>query len=340
MLSCKNIAPKALLGFIGLLLLTSSITLASDYMYVKATHLNVRTAGHHKARIMAVIDSWYKVKVLESLQNKWKKVLLEDWRIGYVNGWYLSTNEPYYEKVTASRYTIKFGKAFVRWFNLIKKEAVLENWDVLEVINDKIYLNNWIQVRILNAKIARYNWRVGYIWKKLVIPIEWFAYNNDEKVNTTNESINNENENIFPLNSAPSEPINIDNTIINQPSEIINWTTNWFQWFTDNTNVETINPIIDNSEINLPLDNSESGVEVDSLSPNFSNYSNDVNNEYQTDTWIEDSSNIEWMENSDNIETEEIPNDTNSQEWSQNNSDPNPSNTNMDNEISNLLNWL
>lgn len=268
----KNIISKISLWVIAIISLTSSVTLADDYMYVKATHLNVRTAWNHKAKIMAVIDSWYKVVILESLSNKWKKVLLEDWRIGYVNWGYLTTSEPYYEKVTASRYTIKFWKAFVRWLNLIKKEAVLENWDILEVTSDKIYLNNWIQVRIIESKVPRYAWRVGYIGKKLVKPIEWYIYvNNTPEYNNQENNTNYVNENYIPMNSAPSEPVvNTDNslTIDEQPSLQVEGSSNWFQWpvntfdnnwFWDNassnsSDSETPSPIIDDTSKVLPMD--------------------------------------------------------------------------------------
>lgn len=76
-------------------------------MYVKAEHLNVRSVASVKGKIVAVIDSGYKVTILESLNNGWRKVLLENGQVGYVNGHYLVSQEPYYEKVVSARYTIK-----------------------------------------------------------------------------------------------------------------------------------------------------------------------------------------------------------------------------------------
>jgi len=45
----------------------------------------------------------------------------------------------------------------MRGFDLVKKVAVLNQGDILEVTSEKIYLNRWIQVRVVDAKHPRYN---------------------------------------------------------------------------------------------------------------------------------------------------------------------------------------
>lgn len=172
----KKQAIKGLLTILAITWMASTITLADDYMYVKATHLNVRAEGTVKSKIIATVDSWYKVTILESLTNWWKKVLLENWQIWYVNGWYLVASEPAYEKVTSARYTIKSGTAFMRGFDLIQKVAVLNQGDILEVTSEKVYLNRWIQVRVVDAKHPRYNWRTWYVAKRLLSELSWYEY--------------------------------------------------------------------------------------------------------------------------------------------------------------------
>lgn len=174
--SYKKYIAKATLCIMALTSIAASTTLADDYLYVKASHLNVRTAPSVKGKIMATVDSWYRVKILEVATWNWRKVLLENWEVGYMNSKYLTDAEPYYEKVTSSRYTIRSGKAFLRGFDLTSKVAVLEKWDVLEITSEKVYLSKWIQVRVVSSKIKRYEWRVWYIVKKLTEPLEGYAY--------------------------------------------------------------------------------------------------------------------------------------------------------------------
>lgn len=171
----KHIA-RWVLALFALTTVSSSITLADDYMYVKAAHLNVRSVWSIKGKIVATIDSWYKVTVLESLSNWWKKVLLENGQTGYVNSSYLVAWEPAYEKVSSARYTIKSWDAFLRWFDLVKKVAVLSHWDTLEVTSEKVYLNRWVQVRVITAKHSRYVWRTWYVAKRLLSTLEWYEY--------------------------------------------------------------------------------------------------------------------------------------------------------------------
>jgi uncharacterized protein YgiM (DUF1202 family) len=68
----------------ALSLFVTATTLADDFMYVKAAHLNVRATASIKSKIIAIVDSGYKVTVLDNT-NKWKKVLLENGQVGYVN---------------------------------------------------------------------------------------------------------------------------------------------------------------------------------------------------------------------------------------------------------------
>ena len=225
MISRKKIA-RSLLAVFAIWFLGSSTTLADDYMFVKAAHLNVRAWASVKTKIVAVIDSWYRVTVIESLSNWWKHVLLENGQYWYVNGSYLVAAEPEYEKVTSARYTIASWKAFMRGFDLESKVAVLENWDVLEVTSEKVYLNRWIQVRVVSAKFERYVWRTWYVAKRLLAPIDGFTYEapqpempayedqalTDPSVNlddTSSEDTSSDDLSIEDLmgdlNSAPSE---------------------------------------------------------------------------------------------------------------------------------------
>ncbi len=214
---------------IACLILSASIfyttSLADDYMYVKASHLNVRDSKLFRGKIIAVIDSWYKVTVLETLNNGWKRVLLENWQEGYVNGKYLVEEAPYYEKAQWSKYTVVSPRVFVRWDNIINKIAVLHKWDMLETMSEKIYLSKWVRVKITSATISRYNWRIGYIAKQLVKVVEWTEYSQTsaENVNLADDStfinnaqsnsdssfmdeyINSISNNSPELNSAPEE---------------------------------------------------------------------------------------------------------------------------------------
>ena len=193
------------IGFVA-----SSTTLADDYMYVKAAHLNVRSKASVKSKIVAVIDSGYKVTVLNAQSNGWSQVLLENGQIGYVANKFLATAEPYYEKVTSARYTIKSGSAFMRGFDLKRKVAVLNQGDVLEVTSEKVYLNRWIQVRVVDAKSARYNWRTGYVAKRLLAPMEGFEYTAPVE-EVAPAPVEETPADLMPdLNSAPEAPAAVE----------------------------------------------------------------------------------------------------------------------------------
>jgi uncharacterized protein YgiM (DUF1202 family) len=104
-------------GTISILALSSlmfTTTLADDYLYVSATHLNVRAKSSFRSSIIATVDNGYKVTVLESHDNGWKKVLLENGEEGYVNGRYLTEQAPYFEKAQGSSYVVKVYSAYMR----------------------------------------------------------------------------------------------------------------------------------------------------------------------------------------------------------------------------------
>jgi uncharacterized protein YgiM (DUF1202 family) len=205
----------SLLAVIALTSVATATTLADDYMYVKAAHLNIRAAGTVRAKIVATVDSGYKVTVLESLSNGWKKVLLENGETGFVNGGYLISQEPAFEKVTSARYTIQSGSAFMRAFDLKRKVAVLNQGDILEVTSEKVYLNRWIQVRVVEAKHDRYVGRTGYVAKRLLAPVSGYEYVAPEETaavedtsvdtTTTDETSAPEATDPFEMNSAPAQ---------------------------------------------------------------------------------------------------------------------------------------
>ena len=203
----KKILSKITLGSIVLGSIFSSTTLADDYAYVKVVHLNIRAAWIHTAKIIATVDKWYKVTILETLDNGWEKVLLENGETGYLNGKYVTDIEPQYEKVSWSKYTIKSWRAFLRWFNMTSKVAVLEKWDTLEVTSDKLYLSKWIQVRVSDSKTAKYIWRTWYVAKALVQVIDGYEFapeQIDTSVNPVDTSVL-DNPPPFELNSAPAD---------------------------------------------------------------------------------------------------------------------------------------
>jgi uncharacterized protein YgiM (DUF1202 family) len=181
-----------IMAFLGTLVATT--TLADDFMYVTAYHLNVRAEGTFRSGIIATVDSGYKVVIMEELPNGWDKVLLENGQVGYVNARYLSSSEPYFEKASGSEYEISVPSAFVRSDGLQKKIAVLHRGDRLEVLDRKVFLQKWIRVRIASSQKDGYIGRVGYISKKLVQVIDGTQYP----------------EEMPALNSAPSEDPSVD----------------------------------------------------------------------------------------------------------------------------------
>lgn len=110
----NHFSTKGILGMFLVSSLVSTTTLADDYMYVEATHLNIRSAGTFRSSIVATVDNGYKVTVIDTLDNGWKKVLLENGQEGYTNGRYLVEKEPYFEKAHGSAYTVTVPRAFVR----------------------------------------------------------------------------------------------------------------------------------------------------------------------------------------------------------------------------------
>ncbi|MDD2486928.1 MAG: SH3 domain-containing protein [Candidatus Gracilibacteria bacterium] len=205
----KKILTKIVLGGMLIGSIASTTTLADDYSYVKVVHLNIRSAGVHTAKIIATVDKGYKVTVLETLANGWKKVILENGEQGYLNGKYITEEMPHYPKVDGSRYTIKSGMAFLRGFNMVSKVAVLKKGDVLDVTSDKLYLDKWVQVRVAEAQIdGRYVGRTGYVAKRLLEVVSGY------EVAVVENPVSSDNSNSvelpFELNSAPEDPSAID----------------------------------------------------------------------------------------------------------------------------------
>lgn len=166
------------LGILALSSLISTITLADDYLYVNATHLNIRAEGTFRSAIVATVDSGYKVTVLESLDNGWRKVLLENGKQGYVNGRYLVEQTPYFEKAEGGKYSVSVPQAFIRDEGLTKKIAVLHKGDSLEILDEKVFLGKWLRVKVSSAQKESYINRIGYISKKLVTIDEGSRYAN------------------------------------------------------------------------------------------------------------------------------------------------------------------
>lgn len=196
-------------GVLSLMLganLLSTTTLADDYSYVKATHLNVRADANVRSSIVATVDTGYKVTVLETLENGWRKVLLANGETGYVNGKFLVDTEPYFEKALGSNYVVAAPRAFVRAEGLEKKIAVLHKGDRLEILDEKVFLGKWLRVRVVSAEIARYNDRVGYIAKQLATVDETTAYPVEAPVDTTSTDASGTTDVglDIPLNSAPA----------------------------------------------------------------------------------------------------------------------------------------
>jgi hypothetical protein len=63
---------------VSVLAMVAPASLADDYAYVNAEHLNVRSLGSVRGKIAATVDKGYRVTVLETLSNGWKRVLLEN----------------------------------------------------------------------------------------------------------------------------------------------------------------------------------------------------------------------------------------------------------------------
>lgn len=176
-------------------------------MYVVAAHLNVRAAATFRSSIVTTVDTGYKVTVLESANNGWKKVLLQNGEIGYVNGRYLTDVAPYFEKALGSTYTVATPQAFLRGDGLKTKVAVLKRGDTLQVMDEKVFLGKWLRVKVINATSNRYNERVGYISKKLVQVNEATMYSVESVMNSapaeSGDWITDGSEAV-ELNSAPA----------------------------------------------------------------------------------------------------------------------------------------
>ena len=110
----QRLITKGTISVLALSSLMFASTLADDYLYVNATHLNVRAANTFRSAIVATVGNGYKVTVLESQNNGWKKVLLENGQEGYVNGRYLTEQAPYFEKAQGSMYTVHVYSAYLR----------------------------------------------------------------------------------------------------------------------------------------------------------------------------------------------------------------------------------
>lgn len=219
----------ATLAAITAVSLVAPASLADDYSYVNAEHLNVRSMGSVRGKIVATVDKGYRMTVLESVGN-WKRVLLENGQEGYVNGKYLSEEAPYYEKVSSTRYAVKVAHAFVRSDGLQKKIAVLEGGDQLEAVSDRVYFGRWVRVRIAESANPGYVGRVGYISKYLIDPVEGYQFAEeapaavmtqdeaieedaqDEAVMETSEESESSDEVPAELNSAPAEETSSDDS--------------------------------------------------------------------------------------------------------------------------------
>lgn len=175
----KRLFAAALVGITAISLVAPA-SLADDYSYVNAEHLNVRSLGSVKGKIVATVDKGYRMTVLESVNGNWKRVLLENGQEGYVNGKYLSEEAPYYEKVSSTRYGVKVAHAFVRSDGLQKKIAVLEGGDQLEAVSDRVYFGRWVRVRVAESANPGYVGRVGYISKYLIEPVEGYQFAAEE----------------------------------------------------------------------------------------------------------------------------------------------------------------
>lgn len=227
--SKKRLLAAALVGITAVSLIAPA-SLADDYSYVNAEHLNVRSMGSVRGKIVATVDKGYRMTVLESVGN-WKRVLLENGQEGYVNGKYLSEAAPYYEKVSSTRYGVKVAHAFVRSDGLQKKIAVLEGGDQLEAVSDRVYFGRWVRVRVVESANPGYVGRVGYISKYLIDPVEGYQFaeqeapaavltqdeaveedSQDESVMESSDESESNDEIPAELNSAPSEEASSDDS--------------------------------------------------------------------------------------------------------------------------------
>lgn len=173
--SKKRLLAAVLTGLTAAAVITP-VSLADDYSYVNAEHLNVRGAGTVRAKIVATVDKGYRVTVLEAAAHGWKHVLLENGQDGYVFGKYLSSDAPYYEKVTSTVYSVKVAHAYVRSDGLQKKIAVLNAGDKLEAVSDRVFFGRWIRVRVAESGNPGYVGRVGYISKHLVEAVDGYQF--------------------------------------------------------------------------------------------------------------------------------------------------------------------
>jgi protein-disulfide isomerase len=158
---------KKLVFSLILLFWLFTLNTSADYdSYVNVESLNVRLSNSTNSKVVAIVTKWLKLSVLEDLKSWWKKVMLSNWKIWYINWKYVSIESP--KRIEWTKYSVTSNNVFLRWLDLNKKVAILNKWDELEVLNDMLFKDNWMHVKVISSKNEKYISREGYISKKFV----------------------------------------------------------------------------------------------------------------------------------------------------------------------------
>ena len=199
--------------------------LADDYWYVDVAHLNVRDDQLWHGQVIAILNQDARVTLLSDVDGKWKQIQLQDGTVGYVNGDYLTNDEPTVERATAPYYSVKVNNAYVRGDDYKFIIAVLRKNDVLEILEPEVINGTWFHVRVRDTETGQYIDREGYVGKNIIEPATGYSPDNTQQDSSTQDMtttpaplvdtttaptpivpLNNTTAPAIPLNSAPAQP--------------------------------------------------------------------------------------------------------------------------------------
>ena len=231
MISLSYVRRSASIALMAAVVITTCIApgaLADDFSYVSVAHLNVRDENLWHGRVLSIIDQGDRITVLGAASDsRWQQIQLSDGTIGYVNGSYLTNEEPAVEKATGQYYHIRVNNAYLRGDDHAFITAVLRKNDEVEILDPNVQKNTWYRVRVRSTESGRYVGREGLIGKKLIeLDADTSAIAEQSSIDisqtqiapapetapvdttvsqTTSDLANTSTDNLPPLDSAPAD---------------------------------------------------------------------------------------------------------------------------------------